>query len=212
MKGAAVKYIAIVFVVMIFIESGTNTLIIFRQFAYGIHPITGTMLEKDPPKPTSGQQLGQEDEGSTFWVDICQAIGGIATAVALILVWFQYRQISIAESGFIKLDLECSYEANEDKYIVSKTVLENTIIVVHAFLLIVDQHYSYEEGRHMVEKYCFDKIPVKRNITNISTAEAYLQLFRQMFGYIAENGGLLERDNFIIKLLPYSRICIYMIF
>jgi hypothetical protein len=92
------------------------------------------------------------------WIEISQAIGGIATAVALFFIGFQsietrkqtsltQRQIQqtqkemiLAETGFLKLGLECSSESRgEANYVISKTLLENTsrrpIIVKDAFLL-----------------------------------------------------------------------------
>jgi len=54
--------------------------------------------------------------------------------------------MSIVESGFLKLDLECSYETKGDKNIVSKTVLGSTsrkpIVLTHGSLLIVEQSLS----------------------------------------------------------------------
>lgn len=78
------KFIAIVLLVML-IQSNTNLLI--RQFAYGIHPIS------NPPNASSNQSMsGREDKTSTSWVDISPAIGGWATVGALIFVGFQTIQ------------------------------------------------------------------------------------------------------------------------
>ena len=86
-----IKYIAIVFVVAILIQSGIFILIIFRQFTYGIRPINnpprGITLKNDPPKATSNQSLSSlDDKKSTPWIDISQAIGAIATAIALFFI------------------------------------------------------------------------------------------------------------------------------
>jgi hypothetical protein len=69
-------FIAIVFLVIL-IQSSTNMLI--RQLVYGIHPIS------NPVNASSNQSMS----GRTSWVDISQAIGGWATAGALIFVGFQ---------------------------------------------------------------------------------------------------------------------------
>ena len=109
------------------------------------NPPRGITLKNDPPKVTSNQSLSSlDDKKSTSWIDISQAIGAIPSAVALFFVGFQttqsrkqmgltqqeigqtQKEMLLAQSGFLKLDLECSYEIKEGKkYIVSKPLLEN---------------------------------------------------------------------------------------
>jgi len=100
------------------------------------------------------------------WIDISQAIGGIATAVALFFVAYQAsltqqqlqqtrEEMTRAETGYLRLGLVCSSECKRDEnYLICKTSLENTsrrpIIVKDAFLLIVDQSVSFEKGINIV--------------------------------------------------------------
>lgn len=92
-------------------------------------------------------------------------------------------------SGFLKLGLECGYKATGDKkYIVSKTVLENTsrkpIMLAHAFLLIVDHSVADSVMKDIVEKTA--SIGEKEVIDTIH-------------GYLKNHYG----DKFIITSLPY---------
>jgi hypothetical protein len=52
-----------------------------------------------------------------------------------------------------------------------------------------------------VRQYCFNKISIRKNVSVLSHVD-----FNAMFEYIANNGDLLQGDNFIIKLLPYYYI------
>ena len=93
-----IEYIAIVLVVMILIQSSINMLITFRQFAYGIHP--NSRLENNPANATSNQLLLRSKNETTswvdwlqkHWVDFSQAVGGLATAGALVFVGYQSMQ------------------------------------------------------------------------------------------------------------------------
>jgi hypothetical protein len=213
---------------MIFVViSGINMLITFKQYSYAIHAITnpleGTTLQHDPLNGTSNQPLsGHEDERSTslsFWVDICQAIGGIATVGALIFIGFQTlltqkqiaqtrEEIALAKSGFFKLDLECSYEENEGKkYIVSKTLLKNTsrnpTIVVNAFLLIADQFVFFDEGIDIVTKEINNK---KLGIIDQSRESVLANKLKTIVRseYLAENDNIFHiPGKCTIISLPY---------
>jgi hypothetical protein len=106
---------------------------------------------------------------------------------------YNYHQ---SQSGFLKLQLECSYQAKEDeKYTIARTLLENTsrtpIIVVHAFLLIVDQLVSYEEGIDLVFKHIGQRS---------SKEKPGYKIIQE---YLDTHDNILQRDNLIIRSLPY---------
>jgi hypothetical protein len=157
------------------------------------------------------------------WIDISQAIGGIATAVALLFVGFQsieirrqttltQRQIRqtqeemfLAETGFLRLGLECMSESKEDEnYLICKTSLENTsrrpLIVVDAFLLIVGQWVSFKEGINLVMEE-INKQKVGSMDQSMEDGLVNLPVIHQ---YLAKNDNLLHvPDKLTIILLPY---------
>jgi hypothetical protein len=226
----AAKFVVILFLAMILIQSSIN-MTVFRQFSYAIHP--NSRLENDRPNATSNQLLsGSENETKSWlgwlqkhWVDFSQAIGGLATAGALIFVGFQTREtrkqtrltqqqldqtrneMLRAETGFLKLDLECSYETKGDEiYIVSKTVLENTsrnpIYLAHAFLLIVDQSAlpTYEAAIEDVEKKIAKSSVAINVVVPVNTGKK--GVIETIHEYLNRN-HLLKGDKFIIVSLPY---------
>lgn len=140
-----------------------------------------------------------------FFTNILPFLSGFGVAA---FIWnvYSYRQ---AQTGFLKLELECSTECTADeKYILSKTMLENTsrrpINIVHAFLLIVDQPISYKNGIRLVMECVFKKISDKTNkVIDESHVKEIPNDFKTMFLYLASNNDELEGDGFIIKLLPY---------
>lgn len=85
-EANATKFVAIVFVATILIQT-SNMLIMFRQFAYGIHPKS---RHSNPPNATSNQLLSGFENGTMswvgwlqkHWVGFSQAIGGWQPQVA----------------------------------------------------------------------------------------------------------------------------------
>jgi hypothetical protein len=91
------------------------------------------------------------------------------------------------QAGFLTPKLECSSKSNADeKYVLSKTLLENTsrtyrIMVVHAFLLIVDQSVSYKDGIKLVTDY------VSENVCFLQ-----LKMYGRMFQHLADMAMVME--------------------
>lgn len=113
-----------------------------------------------------------------------------------------------AQKGFLKLGLQCIFEYTEnDKFIICKTSVENTsrrpIYLVHAFLLIVDQSVSYEDGIDLVIKEIISKVHYESRKRIIDETENIYKRHKVIFEYLESHDHLLEGFSFIIKLLPY---------
>jgi hypothetical protein len=116
----------------------------------------------------------------------------------LALVWNIYNYIQ-SQKGFLKLKLECSsvIEGNE-KYIVSKTFLENTsrkpIYLMHAFLLIVKQTVPIDE-------YAMSNIGFSAGKKKFSESES-----NDVADFENHVAQALGTNDFIVKILPYYYI------
>ena len=134
-----------------------------------------------------------------------QFIGSLATAGALIVLTMQTylnkKQVCLTTDQIRQTQQQqqqCSYESTEGgKYIVSKTVLENTsrkpIEVAMAFLLIVDRSVSFEDGCKSVYKEIIDQ-------SEDISLKTMLEKIRH---HISNNDMLEVPHKFAFISLPY---------
>jgi hypothetical protein len=120
---------------------------------------------------------------SPWWELILTFLGGFGV---ISFGWniYSYKK---EQAGFLTPKLECSSKSNaNEKYILSKTSLKNTsrrrIMVVHAFLLIVDQSVSYDDAIELMKNY------VSKNVCCF----LQLKMHGRMFQHLADMAMVME--------------------
>jgi hypothetical protein len=129
----------------------------------------------------------------------------LGTLLGVAALGWNIMEASQKAIGYLIPKLECSYEfIRNEPYIVSKTKVENTsrkrIDLANAFLLIVEQPISFDEGIRLVNR----KLNENNFIEERFLTEPINAQLREVSRSLKERGLLfLEEHDFIVKSLPY---------